>query len=259
MDCPSEERMIRMALEDDSSIKQLSFDLPARRLTAVHEGDIPELLTRIGRLGLGAELVESRTYLDTEKAQASNKTGSADESRVLKLLLGINATMFAIEIVIGWIAESTGLISDSLDMFADAAVYAISLYAVGKAKTEKQKAARLSGYFQMALALGAMAEVIRRFVMGSEPEGLPMIGVAAIALIANATCLFLLAKHRDGEVHMRASWIFSTNDVIANCGVIIAGLLVYFTSATWPDLFIGGIIAAVVFSGAIRILRMAKP
>ena len=44
-------------------------------------------------------------------------------------------------------------------------------------------------------------------------------GVAALA--ANVACLMLLAKHRKGEVHLRASWIFSKNDVIANVGVIL--------------------------------------
>lgn len=259
MDCPSEERMIRMALEGVESIKKLSFDLTSRRMSAVHLGSDASIMERLTPLNLGARVSESRELLEIEEAlELSDKTQSADESRILKILLGINGTMFVIEIVVGWIAQSTGLIADSLDMFADAAIYGISLYAVGKAKESKHRAARFSGYFQLALALGAIAEVMRRFIMGSEPEGLLMIGMATMAFIANVTCLILLAKHREGEVHMRASWIFSTNDVIANLGVIVAGVLVYFTSSTWPDLIIGSIIAAVVLSGALRILRVAR-
>ena len=81
-----------------------------------------------------------------------------------------------------------------------------------------------------------------------------MIGVALIALVANTTCLWLLRKHRDGEAHMRAAWIFSANDVIANAGVIIAGVLVTVTNSRWPDLLIGAIVAAVVLRGGLRIL-----
>ena len=54
---------------------------------------------------------------------------------------------------------------------------------------------------------------------------------------------------------MRASWIFSKNDVIANIGVIIAGALVFFTGTRWPDLIIGAIIVWIILLGGIRIIR----
>ena len=83
-----------------------------------------------------------------------------------------------------------------------------------------------------------------------------MITVAAIAFCANLFCLWLISKHRHGGVHMKASWIFSSNDVIANFGVIVAGTLVYFTNSNWPDLAVGLVISVVVFIGAIRILKL---
>jgi Co/Zn/Cd efflux system component len=57
---------------------------------------------------------------------------------------------------------------------------------------------------------------------------------------------------------MRASWIFSTNDVIANMGVIVAGALVAWSGSHIPDLVVGTVIALVVLSGAIRILRLSR-
>ena len=83
-----------------------------------------------------------------------------------------------------------------------------------------------------------------------------MMGIALLALVVNATCLAVLARHREGGVHMRASWIFSTNDVIANLGVILAGALVAWTGTNTPDLIIGTLIALVVLNGARRILRL---
>ena len=85
-----------------------------------------------------------------------------------------------------------------------------------------------------------------------------MIGVALVALVANVTCLWLIRKHREGEVHMRAAWIFSANDVIANTGVILAGVLVTFSGSRWPDLIIGAIVAAIVLRGGLRILQEAR-
>ena len=49
------------------------------------------------------------------------------ERKTLVILLAINAVMFVVEVVLGWLAESTGLIADSLDMLADAGVYGLSL------------------------------------------------------------------------------------------------------------------------------------
>lgn len=183
---------------------------------------------------------------------------SREQSRVLIALLAINAVMFVIEIVTGILAESTGLIADSLDMLADAVVYGIGLYAVGRAASAKIRAAFASGYFQMALALIVAVDVGRRAIFGSDPEPVFMMIVGLVALAANLLCLALIAKHRDGGVHMRASWIFSKNDVIANVGVILSGGLVYVTSVRWPDLVVGICIACIVFRGGMAIISDAR-
>ena len=94
--------------------------------------------------------------------------------------------------------------------------------------------------------------------VGSDPASLPMMAIGMLALAANLTCLALLAKHRDGEVHMRASWIFSVNDVLANLGVIAGGLLVLLFRSRWPDLAIGAAITLLVLWGGIRIIRDAR-
>jgi cation diffusion facilitator family transporter len=177
------------------------------------------------------------------------------EAKTLRWLLAINTVMFVVEIVAGWLAQSTGLIADSLDMFADAMVYGLALYAVGHAGRQLG-AARLSGWLQLLLALGALAEVLRRWLTGSAPEPLPMMGIALLALAANLACMAMLAKHREGGAHMRASWIFSTNDVLANLGVIVAGALVAWTGSNVPDLVIGMLIGLLVLNGARRILNL---
>lgn len=257
MDCPSEEKLIRMALDGNSSIKKLEFDLHTRTLTALHRSDPESILSALKPLNFGAELKETSSY-DPDPEELEENLDPVSEANVLKALLAINGTMFAVEIVFGLLAESMGLVSDSLDMLADAAVYGMSLYSVGKAASMKRKAAKLSGYLQMGLAIGVLIETLRRFYFGSEPEGLFMIGIATLALAANVSCLLLLFKHKSGDVHMRASWIFSTNDVIANVGVILAGLAVFFFKSPYPDLVIGMIVGIVVLKGSFSILRLAN-
>lgn len=254
MDCPSEEQMIRLRLAD-APVAALAFDLAGRRLTVDHDGDPAAILARLVPLGYGAELAESRA-LAAGEAQAAAPADDAAEARVLWILLAINAAMFVIELGAGLWARSAGLIADAMDMFADAAVYGVALYAVGRAARHKLAAARLAGVLQLVLALGALAEVVRRMLAGAMPEPVGMMGIALLALAANVACLVLIARHREGGVHMKASYIFSANDVIANLGVIGAGALVAWLGAPWPDWIIGLLIAAVVLAGAVRILRL---
>lgn len=180
------------------------------------------------------------------------------QKTVLYWLLAINATMFVFEIGFGWLSESTALIADSLDMLADAIVYAIALYAVGKSIQHKASAALVSGYFQLALGILILLDIARRLYGESEPHSWFMIGIGSVALVANVICLILIRKHKNDEVHMRASWIFSANDVIANLGVVLAGIFVMVLEQRWPDIVIGSIISVLILRGAYRILTDAK-
>ena len=166
--------------------------------------------------------------------------------------------MFIVEIIVGIYAESTGLVADGLDMLADSFVYGLSLYAVGKSLTMKHKAAYFSGVMQISLGLLCLVEVGRKFYFGSEPLSSYMIAISIVALIANLLCLVLIHKHKDGEIHMKASWIFSANDVIVNTGVIISGILVYVLGSNLPDLIIGALVSLIVIRGGVSIIKMSS-
>lgn len=180
------------------------------------------------------------------------------QARTLRLVLGINAAMFVMEFGAGWLGESAGLIADSLDMLADAFVYGLSLLAVYGTATGRIRTAALSGVFQLTLGAVALLEVGRRFLAGSAPQPAYMIVVATVALVANAICLRAIARHRDEGVHMRASYIFSQNDVLANVAVIVSGLLVAATAMPLWDLVAGAGIGVLVLSGGVRILRASR-
>jgi cation diffusion facilitator family transporter len=252
MDCPAEEQMIRLRLGEVPT-RFMDFDIPGRTLVVGHACDAQEVLDRLVPLGYGAELQESHPLLASDVPPVPDAVA---ERKVLWILLGINALMFLVELFAGWWADSAGLIADAADMFADAVVYGVALYAVGRAAKFKLSAARISGLFQLALALGALSETGRRILAGSSPEEITMIGVSLLALAANVWCLMLISRHRHHGVHMRASYIFSANDVLANLGVILAGGLVAWTGSPLPDWIIGLLIGAMVLAGSIRILRL---
>lgn len=259
MDCPSEENLIRTAFANFGEDVTFEFDISSRTVRLYHHPNITETIeATLNSVGLGAKLI-SRESVDCDTSQRvkdASLHSEQRESRVLIWLLVINAIMFLLEIIVGIMAQSTGLIADSLDMFADAAVYGVSLYAVGKSAQLKLKSAHFSGWLQLALALGVLFEVMRRAIYGSEPVSTLMMGMGAIALIANIACLLLIFKSRNDGAHMKASWIFSANDVLANIGVIVAGSLVALSGSQIPDLVIGLIIGLIVLYGARRILSL---
>jgi cation diffusion facilitator family transporter len=187
-------------------------------------------------------------------AQAKN----AAERRVLWIALTLNAAMAVIGGLAGWIGQSTGLLSDALDMLTDAAAYGIGLAAIGRAARFKANAAMLTGTVLLMLGIGVLFEVGRRVLYGAEPLSAWMIGAAALSLAVNVTVLRLLAPLKSGEVHLRASWICTQADVVANLGVIAAGLLVLWLASPYPDYIIGTLIGLYVVKEAIEILRDAR-
>lgn len=256
MDCPSEEQLIRMALSA-LSISKMDFDIPNRKLVIFHSEDPNIVLSKLVPLGLGAK-INSSELLEGSQVESViiDSSKDAQERTVLIWLLALNGLMFFIEIIAGWFAQSAGLIADALDMFADAAVYGVALYAVGKAAHNKLSAAKLAGIIELLLAFGAIWRTAFQIYKGAQPEANAMIWISAVALAVNVSCLYLVSKRKNDGVHMRASYIFSANDVLANLGVIVAGFLVAWFSSPVPDWIIGLMIGFLVLSGAIRILRL---
>jgi len=254
MDCPSEENLIRMKLDGISSIANLDFDIPNRKLTIFHNGQIEEIEKSIIDLKLGGKRIS------TVQTDQTDFNENASQKKLLWIVLAINFAFFVIEMTTGLISKSMGLVADSLDMLADSFVYGISLFAVGGTLTKKKRIAKIAGYFQITLAIIGFSEVLRRFFGAEElPDFWTMIIVSILALIANGICLYILQKSKSKEeAHMKASMIFTSNDIIINLGVISAGLLVNWLSSNTPDLIIGTVVFVLVIQGAFRILKLSK-
>ncbi len=243
-----------MKLDSIPEIENLEFDIANRGLSVYHDGGLKEIENALQELNFGSKIIS------TEKTDKLTFDKPSNQKRVLWTVFAINLGFFLIEATTGLISRSMGLVADSLDMLADAFVYGISILAVGRNLIRQKKVARLAGYFQLFLALLGYIEVIRRFLSKEQlPDFNTMILVSFLALIANAACLLLLQKsdHKD-EAHMKASMIFTSYDVIANIGIIIAGLLVFALNSVIPDLIVGTIIFGLVTQGAFKILRLGK-
>lgn len=186
------------------------------------------------------------------------KADLPSQRRVLSIALGLNATMFLVGLLAGLIAQSSGLVADSLDMFADAVAYGIGLSAFNRGSAYKARAAMASGSVLLILGIGVLLDAIRRAVFGSTPESRIMMAIASLSLLVNATVLYLLGKYRDQGVHLRATWIFTRVDVIANLAVILSGLMILLTGYRFIDLLVGSAIGLYVIKEAVEIISEGK-
>jgi len=183
---------------------------------------------------------------------------NAADRKILRTVLLINLGQSAAGIGLGIWAASTALMGAGLDNLADASVYAVSLYAVRRAAMVKVRAARLSGYLLIGLAVLLLVEVLRRFSGGEEPVGPAMMAIAAANAALNLVCLRLLRRHRGEDVNFKASAIFTNNDSIVNGSIVLSGALVMWLGSNIPDLLLGVVVAAIAANGGREILREAS-
>ena len=180
------------------------------------------------------------------------------ERKTLRVALALNLTMFVIGTIAGLLAESTGLLADALDMLTDAITYGLSLMAISRGLAFKKNAARWSGGILVVLGIGIILDVVRRWFFGSDPVGSVMMVYSTVSFAVNLYVLTQVAKFHRGEIHLRASYICTRADVIANLAVFTSGGIVAVTGLNIVDLIIGSLIGLYVLKEAFEILVEAK-
>ena len=182
----------------------------------------------------------------------------AQQSKTLKLVLGINLSMFMVEIVAGIMARSTALLADSLDMLGDALVYGFSLYVVSRNDAWKATSAFIKGLIMLLFGLFVLGTAGYHWLYPEIPRFETIGLVGFLALTANVVCVLVLWQHRTEDINMRSVWLCSRNDILANISVLVAAIGVWVTHSQWPDLFVGLGIAALFLRSAFHVIIDAR-
>lgn len=177
--------------------------------------------------------------------------------RVLLIALGVNVTMFAVEIVAGAASGSKALQADALDFLSDAVNYAMSLGVVGMALAWRARAALLKGVMLIALGLYVLGSALWAIGQGGEPQAHVMGSIGLAALAANLGVALMLFRYRTGDANMRSVWICSRNDAVGNVAVVLAAVGVFGTGTAWPDLIVAGVMATLALWGGWQIVTQA--
>ncbi len=177
--------------------------------------------------------------------------------RVLWAVIGINATMFLVELAVGMVAESQALQADALDFLGDTATYTISLFVIGMPLMWRARAALFKGLSLGLMGLWVLGSTIYHVAILGNPQPALMGAIGFVALAANLISVLLLLKYRDGDANVRSVWLCSRNDAIGNLAVILAASGVWATGTAWPDLVVAVAMASLFLWSAVQIIRQA--
>lgn len=181
----------------------------------------------------------------------------AAQRRTLRVVLALNLAIAVGFFATGWLGDSSALIANGLDNTSDSLVHAPSLFALSRSGAWKRAAANASGGMLLLFAAGIPIDAVRRHLGGSEPLGPLMIAMASIAAVVNGICIRLFAQIEEPDVNVRAANTFSLNGFASKGGILVAGGLVWWLGASWPDLVVGAAVAAIAAWGGVGILRDA--
>lgn len=182
------------------------------------------------------------------------------------------------EAAMGYFSNSLALMADAGHNFADALALALSAFALWMA-TKPADSKRTFGYHRVgilaalvnALGLVIMAgaifwEALLRLQDPVPVESSTMIWVAMLAIILNSGIAWWLVQAAKGDLNIRGAYLHMVGDAAASFGVVIAGIIIAFTSAYIADPIVSIIFAALVlwsswgiFTESVQILLEATP
>jgi Co/Zn/Cd efflux system component len=177
---------------------------------------------------------------------------------VLWIALVANAAMFGVEVVASAFSGSTALAADALDFLGDSANYALSLGALAVGGAWLSRVALLKGAAMSVYGMAVLTYAGWRAWLGVPTEPITMGVVGLLALSVNFGVAAMLYRFREGDANMRAVWLCTRNDVIANILVLVAAAGVLGTGTVWPDVGVAAILAYLGLSAGRSVMRQAR-
>jgi cobalt-zinc-cadmium efflux system protein len=167
--------------------------------------------------------------------------------RALWIALGLTSLFLLAEVVAGIVFNSLALLADAAHMFTDVAALAIAVAAVRVARRPAD-AKRTYGYHRFEIlaaafnavllfgvALYILYEAYRRFSAPSEVQPMGMLIVAVLGLAVNLVSMRLLREGKDSSLNVKGAYLEVWADMLGSLGVIVAAIVIRFTSWAWVD------------------------
>ncbi|MGQ9693489.1 MAG: cation diffusion facilitator family transporter [Thermodesulfobacteriota bacterium] len=189
--------------------------------------------------------------------------------RALWWAIVLTGSIMVVEFVGGWWANSLALISDAGHMLTDLMALLLSLFAL-QLTMRPPSATKTFGLYRMeilaALINGATLimisgyifyEAYQRWQKPPAVEGSLMVPVALLGLFANGLAGLILMRQSQGNLNLRGAYLHILGDALSSLGVILAGVIIYFTNYYFIDPLISIAICLLILRGAFFLVKDA--
>ena len=195
-----------------------------------------------------------------------NHTNQKLQNRFVLSLL-ISAFIFIAELLGGFWTGSLALLSDSAHVFLDFFALAFSYIALRIASLPSDDrhtfgwhrlevfAGLANGVTLFAITITILYEAWERIKTPVTVQSIELIIIASIGLIANLITAQLLKEHHQHDLNIHSAFLHVIGDALSSVGVIIGGVVIFFTGWEIIDPIISVMICLFLFIGSWRILR----
>lgn len=169
-----------------------------------------------------------------------------------------NLAYFAVEYSVAMRIGSVALFADSIDFLEDASINFLVLIAIGWSAPRRRVVGLGLAALLLVPSIAALWTAWGKIASPSvpEPTALTLTGIGAFAV--NLFCAWLLARTRGhGGALVKAAFLSARNDVLANVGIVAAGLATFALGSIWPDIVVGLAIAALNATSAYEVYEAA--
>lgn len=183
-------------------------------------------------------------------------------SKAFAIGIGLNVVFVVVEVIYGFIANSSALLADAghnasdvLGLaFAWAAAWMSTLKPRGRYTYGLRKSTILVSILNALLLFGAVAiiawDAIRKFSNPLPVAGTQVMVVAGIGVVINTFTALLFVKGQKHDLNIRGAYLHMLADAGVSLGVLVAGLLINLTGKLWIDPLTSLVVVAVVLWSA---------
>lgn len=196
------------------------------------------------------------------------KANEADAVARLGLTFSITLLILVAELAGGIISNSLALLSDAGHVFTDAFALGLSLLAARISSWPADPratygyhrvgllAAIINGLSLLFIAVFIFYESYKRFISPPEIDLWVMLPVASAGFLANVLMVIILG-HEHEDLNIKSAWLHVIGDTLASFGVIISGVVIFFTGWVYADPIAGLLIGIIIIIGGVRVVRDA--
>jgi cobalt-zinc-cadmium efflux system protein len=204
-------------------------------------------------------------------AHDHDHAANANRTR-LWIAIAIIGAFLVVQVIGAVVSGSLALLADAGHMTSDLiglVVALVAAFVAARPATDRQTygyrraevfGALVNGVILVVVAVSVAIGAVGRLMSGAEGEahevqGVPMLVVAAIGLVANVAAMLVLRGGAKSSINLRGAYLEVLGDLIGSALVIVAALVIVFTGWDAADPIASLAIAALIVPRALSLLR----